>query len=224
MSIENLETIVEPVQEPITLAQVYELMRLDALGSPPSHPHDNLLIGMIRASREWVENYTKRALVQQTVRLVVPTFPRFRILMSERQWDDDAYETRSGSIELRRPPLIEVLSIAYYDLQNVQQLVDLEDVVTSKASMVPEIRMKNEHDWPQTYPRRDAVQITYTVGYPPAGSPTETANLTDNIPQSIKQAILIGVQLQYDDVTPETRTALENLRVSLLGSYRVYSF
>lgn len=218
----NLVTVVEPPVEPVGVEKVHELLRLDAFGSPPQHPLDPMIRNMIRTSREWVENYTKRALVRQTVMLVLPKFPRYRVRMGSA-WEDE-YESRSGGFELPRPPYLSMISIVYYDENNLLQTLPSSSYIVSDGAMIPEVRAAEPQDWPFTYARRDAVRATYEVGYPPVGSPDESADLVLSIPESIKQAILIGVQLQYDDMTPETRTAMENLRVSLLGSYRVYSF
>ena len=217
----NLQTIVEPVEEPVTLSEMYDLLRLDAFGSPPSHPHDEMLRNMIRASREWVEGYTRRALVQQTLRLVLPSFPRFRVLVSDRAWEDDAYESRSAHIELLRPPFVSLQEISYFDKSNVLQFLASESYFVSDLAMVPTVRVSESAEWPETYRREDAVRITYVVGYPPAGSPPD--NFSANVPESIKQAIRFGVQLQYDDLSEETRTAMEAQRVALLGRYRVYT-
>lgn len=217
----NLQTIVEPLEEPVTLQEMYDLLRLDPLGSPPAHPHDAMLTNMIKASRQWVENYTKRSLVYQTVRLVINQFPRYRVLVSDRSWGDDAYESRSSSVELPRPPFIQLLEVTYFDKNNQLQVMDPATYFVSDASMVPVLRVNNYLEWPETYLREDAVRITYVTGYAPAGSPP--TNYSANVPEAVKQAIRYGVQLQYDDMTEETRTAMEALRVQLLGSYRVYS-
>lgn len=218
----NLQTIVEPPEEPVTLQEMYDLLRLDPLGSPPTHPHDAMLTNMIKASRQWVENYTKRSLVYQTVRLVINQFPRYRILVSDRNWEDDAYESRSSSIELPRPPFIQILDVTYFDTNNQLQTMDPTTYFVSDLAMVPALRVNDYLEWPETYRREDAVRITYITGYAPVGSPP--SDYISNIPEPIKQAIRFGVQLQYDDLTEETRTAMEAQRVQLLGSYRVYSF
>ena len=218
----NIQTTVAPIEEPVTLLEMYDLLRLDPLGSPLTHPHDEMLRNMISASRVWAENYTRRSFVQQGLRLVLPRFPKFRVLMGRNSWgDEDDYESRSSSIELPKPPFLSIEEVAYFDESNVLQIVDPATYFVSAMAMVPALRLNGDLDWPDTCRREDAVRISYTTGYPPAGSPAD--DYSANVPAPIKQAIRFGTQLQYDDLSEETRTAMEAERISLLGSYRVYT-
>jgi hypothetical protein len=58
--------------------------------------------------------------------------------------------------------------------------------------------------------------VEYTAGYQPVGSPPDYAA---NIPAPIKQAILLGVELQYSPLTPQEREAAEKARDALLTPY-----
>jgi len=49
---------VQPVSEPVSLAEAQLHLRLDTEGSPPSHPDDTLVQTLISASRENAEQYT----------------------------------------------------------------------------------------------------------------------------------------------------------------------
>jgi uncharacterized phiE125 gp8 family phage protein len=204
----NLITITAPPVEPVTLPEVYAHLRLDASGSPLTHPDDDLLATLIQAAREDCEAATRRAFVEQTVRLVLASFVN--------PYGDGA----TVAIELRRPPFIEVVAVRYYDAANELQTLDPANYVVADAAVVPVLRPVSS--WPTHYTREDAVQIEYTVGYAPEGSPP--TDYTANIPARIKQAVLIGVQLSYDELAPEKRTQLIEAQTRLLSSLTVHSF
>jgi uncharacterized phiE125 gp8 family phage protein len=215
----NLITIVEPTVEPITLEEVYLHLRMDPLGSPPTHPDDTMLASMITTARTRAEQVTRRAFVQQTVRLVQPGFP---VRSFGMQWDDEPWQVRDGWLELYRPPFTEVVQVRYYDTDNVIQTLAAENYFVTEESFVPRLMAAEGISWPATYCRDDAVQIDYVVGYDPDGSPP--SDYRANVPEQIKDAIKIGVQLLYDELAPEKRDQLEQTFQRLLASFRVHTF
>jgi hypothetical protein len=220
----NILTLEEPLLEPVSLQDVYEILRLDALGSPPSHPHDNILQNMVRAGREFAEARTRRALMPRLLKSIHPSFPKYRVLMSERGFGSsmgDDYEFRDAGLEIPLPPLIEVQRVEYFDENNTLQLLSPDDYYVVTESVVGQLRVNEFLAWPRTYGRPDAVQITYRAGYEVPGSPVLDPRAA--VPSPLRQAILIHVQLQYDDVTIENRNALSALRDSMLEKYRVYT-
>lgn len=219
----NLTVITAPPFEPVTLLQVYAHLRLDPdhEGSPGEETHvdDDMLSRMIATARAQVEQMTRRALVQQQIRLSVPAFPRAiditcvsdkrpRILMQDR-------------ILLHRPPLIRVDSVRYYDGDNALQTVDPASYYATDEQ-VAELRFVSSFSAPTLYDRPDAVRVDYTAGYAPSGSPSSTqADYIGNVPQALKDAILLGVQLLYDQTTPADAEKIERMREALVQPYRV---
>lgn len=215
----NLTVVTPPPFEPVTLAEVYRQLRIvpDVSGSPPeeSHPDDELLRGQITAAREYVEIATRRALVQQTLRWSSADFPcawgRF-----PRAWPSTA-----PGIVLPRPPLIRINSVGYYGADNVFSEVPSSDYYVMDQG-VPELRFVSGYVTPSVYDRADAVRVEYVAGYTPDGSPPMTQeDFTRSIPQTLKNAILIGVQLLYDSMPPADRIAMENMREAMLQTYRI---
>ena len=71
---------------------------------------------------------------------------------------------------------------------------------------------KLKHGTKSVYARDDAIRVNYLAGYAPLVSGTsesEVIDYTANVPRVVKAAILIGVQLQFDELSPEKRAALE---------------
>lgn len=197
----NLTLIAPPAAEPITLAEVYRQLRLDPAGSPPEHPDDALLRGYITSARQEVEALTGRAFVEQTLRL------------SMAQWPGPC---RTSALRLLRPPLIRVESVTWFDGENIEQTLDPADYYVTD-DMVPELRFVTGWGAPSAYARPDAVRVTYVAGYRGEGSPPSTQEeLAAHVPQQVKDAIAIGVQLLYDTLSDSNRAALERARLSLL--------
>lgn len=217
----NIIVTSAPAVEPVTLEEIYLFLRMDPDGSPPTHPDDAMLSTMITSAREKVEQTTRRALVQQSIRLVLPRFPSRRIGGS---WDEDLYTDVDSPIELLCPPYQSIQTVRYYDLDNVLQTMAADSYFVADQAFVAELRPAAGQCWPMAYRREDAVLIDYTVGYTPNGSPPDSAGWCANVPASIKEAIKFEVQLQYDELAPEKRKDIEQTIARLLRSFIVPKF
>lgn len=195
----NIVIVEAPAVTPVSLEEIYAFLRLTPEGSPPEHPDDAELTDFLKAAAAKVEAATNRALVQQTIRLVLPAFT-------------------SGGIELKRPPFLEMVSVKYLDAAGDEQTVDPADYYVSGQAFVP--KLYPLVGWPSAIARDDAVRIEYVVGY----EPVDSSDLTGNIPSGLKSAVKFEVQLQYDDLTPEKRQRIEDTIARLLGNYRVHTF
>jgi uncharacterized phiE125 gp8 family phage protein len=217
----NLTVIVQPRFEPVSLAEVYKQLRLDPdhANSPSelSHPDDALLATHIAAAREYVEIATRRSLVLRTIRLTHPCWPG-----SCDGWTVRRHNGYSR-ILLRRPPVVRVLSVGYYDGENALQEVDAADYYIDDGHQIPELRFISGFGSATTYDRSDAVRIDYEAGYVPDGSPPEDTQqaYAQHVPATLKQCVLLGVQLLYDNLAPEDRDRLERMREALLQSMRI---
>lgn len=213
----NLIVVTPPAAEPVTLTEVYNFLRLDPDDdSPPSHPDDAMLRSQIAAARQDAENDTKRAFVEQTLRLYTARFPCNDAFVGGARWF--ALAGSRGYIELLRPPLIAVQSVRYYDQDNALQTVDPAYWFVTD-DFVPRLMFTDTFSPPLTYARNDAVLIDYVAGYLSDDSPA--VDPAENVPAQIKQSILLGVQLLYDQLSPEQRKAIERSRDMLLVGYRV---
>lgn len=202
----NITVIVQPPFEPVALAEVYKQLRLDPdVSSSPaetSHPDDAMLLAHIQTAREFVEIATRRSLVQRTIRL-------------------SCSAPSHGAVLLRRPPLQRVLAVSYFDGENLLQTLD-EDQYYVTDDQVPELRFLDGCIGHSLHCRSDALRVDYVAGYTPEGSPPVTQEeFTSAIPQTLKQAVLIGVQMQYDNLSDSERTAMERMREALLQTYRI---
>lgn len=221
----NLIVLTEPPVEPVSLEELYSLLRLDPEGSPPEHPDDDMLRSQIVSARQRIEAATRRALVQQTVRLVLPRFPFSRVFFGDSiagyASDEDCFEPREAWFELPKPPLIAIEAIRYYDSANALQTLDASTYFHTDT-LVPQVHCSAGNAWPMTYPRDDAVRVDYVVGYTPNGSPPD--DYVANIPASLKNAVKLEVQLQYDELAPDKRSDIEKTIDRLIATFRIHKF
>ncbi len=199
----ELITITGPSVEPVTLAEVYGHLRLDADENSPadSHPDDAMLNRFIAASRRQAEKITRRSFVSQRLRLSMDAFP-------------------TGGIVLLRPPVLEINALSYYDTANALQVIDPSNYFVTDGDQKPRLQFLTTFAAPSLYARADAVRLEYTTGYEP--SDASPGDYAANVPDDVKAAILIGVQLLYDEMTPEKRESLERAREALLHDHKVY--
>jgi uncharacterized phiE125 gp8 family phage protein len=137
--------------EPLTLAQARLQCRIDAEGSPPSHPDDDLLAAFVAVAREQVERFTGRALRYQRLRVALDEF--------------------EDVIDLPYSPVLAIESVSYVDTSGATVSVDAADyrldVRTVPARLAPAVGTT----WPDVADTTGAIEIVYTAGYPTGGSP-----------------------------------------------------
>lgn len=150
-----------------------------------STEEEALIESFITASRQWCENYLRRAIGLQTFKLTLERFPNLNYPI------------------LLRPPLKLVSSIKYFDVDNVEQTLDPNDYFFS-FSEPGQVKMKIGI-WPKTFDRSDAVVVTFSSGYQD-GSPIET----EALPKTIRTAILMQVADLYENREAQTDRELKS--------------
>lgn len=216
----NLTTIHEPPFEPVTLADVYRVLKIDPEGSPPEHPLDADFARNITSARRNVEKITRRSLIRQTLRLSAADFP-------VPQWAG-AWERRYGravlpvgGVKLHRPPVIAVQSVEYFDASNVLQTVDAASYYVTDDE-VPEVRFVSTFIAPAVYDRPDALRLTYVAGYLGAGSPPSSQEeYAEHVPSELKDAILVGVQMLQTSTSAQDYELLQRMQAALVSGYVV---
>jgi uncharacterized phiE125 gp8 family phage protein len=162
----------DPTLEPVTLDQAKIQCRIDL----EETAEDAYLTALITVAREWVEESTKRALLEQTW------------LAAYTCWPCD------GIFELARPFTMAVESVKYRDVDGAEQTISASNYVTELNSVPGEVKLKCAYVKPtlsrdHQYP----IQITFTAGY------GETAA---DVPLKLSQAILMMVHHFYDNRLP----------------------
>lgn len=153
-----------PATEPVTLIEAKAHLYVDTSND------DTLITTMISTARIYVENYTRRSLITQTL---VARYDRFPSLF-----------------QLEKPPLQSVTSIAYLDPAGDSQTVSSGDYDVDIYSTPPRVTEAYGTTWPST--RVDVpnvVTVTYVAGYGAAAA----------VPETLKHAVLMLIGHWYEN-------------------------
>lgn len=196
----GLQLIEAPAQEPVTLAQAKNRLRID-----DGLTADDALINMlIKAARIYAETETGRSFITQRWRLTRDGF---------YQRDADCTQV----IALERGTVQSIDTIGYLDTAGQQQTMDLSQVAKDLSSLPARISPLFGAVWPITLPQIAAVTIDYTAGY---------GDDPDDVPEGIRQWLLLRLTTLYehpDEVEIVTRGRIEPLPFvdGLLDPYKV---
>lgn len=188
-----LEVVIAPVGEPISLALARQHLRCFS-----SDTSENTYIeALIAMAREWVEDYTGRACIDQTLRqTVIKSHPLATDSVSEPSTSTVLW-TPSNGIRLLRSPVIGIESV---------KSVSSEGTETEIAAETYEVREPDSR-WPLLLPKNGAVwndsvlRIVYRAGFVDlAASPEETPET--KVPKAIIQSMLLIISNFYDNREP----------------------
>lgn len=178
--------IVPPAALAVDLGLARDCLRVDGTDQ------DAQIISLIKGITIDAEHLTGRAFIYQDWRVTLDAFPI--------------------DFRLPRAPLAEVLSLKYYDTNNVLQTLhpaDYDaDTVTEPGYVVP----ADGKAWPATRNRINAVMVDYRAGY--------GADHT-SVPENIKAYILGVLAVRFDPPATGAEDQIKNLS-GLLDASMVY--
>ena len=180
-----LERLVAPDEEPVTLAEMIEQV---SEFSSISQASQDRLTSLIVVAREWVEDYTGRALLTQTWRLTVGKYvAAFANVDSDTvsgYYRGPWYPSSDGGIYLHRNPVVSIGAFVTVDAAGVEAAVDAGTYELREAAS----------KWPRVYALSGAnwstgvMRITFTAG----------AADSEEVPVRFKQAIKLYAEALYD--------------------------
>ena len=214
-----LERLSGPEIEPLTLAEMKRHLRcFDTVTD-----EDDDIAGLIVAAREWVEDYTGRAMVDQTWRQTIGQrlgqylggdsvtgyTPGF-LSIGHREW---LHWMRRGEILLHRAPLLALTSFVSVDAAGVETEIDPTSYQVWEATS----------KWPRVVPLSGVswtggiFRLTYRAGFADrTGSPQQGSEV---IPVRFKQAMKLWAEANYDR-DPKMTTLLLDVAERLVKSER----
>jgi len=184
-----LERVTQPTIEPITLAE----MRLHLRAYDGVTAEDDAIEALTKAAREWVEDYTGRALIEQRWRLTVGNgvIP-FGYTDSNTVSGIYAgvFSPTAAGIPLRKSPVIALVSVASVDSLGVETALDVADYTV----------MERESKWPRVLGSAGAgtLRFVFSAGFAPGvGSPDPTPDPA-LVPERFKLAMKLYAEALYD--------------------------
>lgn len=209
-----LERVVSPTVEPVTLAEMIQHLREFSTLAQASQDQ---LEALITAGREWAEDYTGRALVDQAWTLSLDRrvgigsnwMPSLGPENGYGWYYGDCMDRITGWL-LRKSPVIEITEFVVVADDGTETVIDPTTYrLVDAASKWPLIAPVPASPW-----QGDMFRVTYRAGYAPAvGSPDPTSDI-DLVPQRFKQAIMLHAEAHYDRderMMEKLITAAENL-------------
>ena len=192
----TLERVTGPDIEPVTLEEMKKHLRCYASITD----EDDDISALIVTAREWVEDYTARALIDQSWRLTIDANlhgdrvrgfnePRFGGGFGRMEW---LHWMRRGEILLRRAPVIAVTSFKSIDAAGVETDIDSAGYALREA----------DSKWPRLVPlsgttwTTGTLKIEFRAGFADRlGSPKQDAT---RVPTRFKQAMKLWAEANYD--------------------------
>ncbi|HLO41015.1 MAG TPA: head-tail connector protein [Phycisphaerales bacterium] len=192
----KLAVVTPPAEMPITLVEAKAHCRVDI------DDDDTLINRCIAAAVDMVEKASGRALVTQTLRMSLDSFP----------WDNE--RCAHDPVRLPRPPLQSIESFEYTDSTGATQVLAPEDYQLDVDAAPGELHPAVGESWPSTQSGKiNAVRITYVAGYGDA----------EDVPAGLKQAVLLLVGHWYENretvAVGTISKELEQAFGSLVGSF-----
>ena len=202
------EIVTEPAEEPVSLQEAKDHLRVEVTTD------DALIARLITDAREWVERFTRRALVTQTRRLWAYQFP-------DCYFDQDGIGRDSAcrdctAVLLPGGKVQSVSNVKYVDAAGtLQTLAGSEYSLDAKdpqkhARLVPAYGKS----WPGTRSEPNAVQVEYIAGYGAAAA----------VPAIVKQAVLLHAGWHYENREASDREKFLGCLEMKLADVRLFAF
>lgn len=184
--------------EPVSLDTARLHLRLDTIGSPPTHPDDALVEALITVAREAVENFTEQTLAVNDFQLKLDFFQDLQI-------------------DLGTYPVNSITSISYVDTNGATVTMPSADYVLDTFSKPSQIVLAFDKTWPAVRNQPNAVTVTFEAGYTGNTSP-----VSNELPKALKQAMLLTITDLY-----ETRGAIvskQNYEMPVMAQYLMAAY
>ena len=172
MQYRSLTRQTAPAVEPVTLSEARAHLRVDTADD------DTYITGLIRAAREWVEEYLDRTLVHTQWVMRFDRFPT-----------DGTHD-----IELPRPPMVAsgtatAVTLSYTLEDGTTATYGTASYRVDRASTPGAVKTNYAGTWPPHREDDNSVSITWWGGYGPSGS---------DVPQGVKNAMLLYIHELYE--------------------------
>lgn len=171
----SFSLVTPPAAEPVALTDTKLHARIDTTAD------DTLVTALITAARQWTEQYTGRAIINQTWQLAMDVWPA----ANEEWWDGVRDGPISGLerttfVSLPRPPLVSVTSVQYFDNTDTAAVWPASNYFVDTVRQPGRLALRLGATWPVPSRLTNGIVITYIAGYGSDGT---------TVPEPIKTAI-----------------------------------
>lgn len=183
-----LERVADHEIEPVSLAEAkVHLGEYDTLAAS----RETEIEAKVAAAREWVEDFTGRALIDQTWRLTIGDQSAIDPV-AEPACTCAVTEDSGGEIFLRRSPALAIVSFKSVAADGTETDVDAADYELREAdSKWPRLAALNGATW-----ATGVYRIVFRAGY--ANRDVSPAEGAEVVPERFRQAIMLYMEALYD--------------------------
>lgn len=192
-TVRKLKAIGSVATEPVSLSTARLHLRLDTMGSPPTHPDDALVTALITVAREAVENFTELTVAVNDFQMKMDFFP-------------------TAEINLGTWPVNSITSVTYVDSNGATQTISAADYALDTFSKPAQVNLAYGKTWPMVRNQPNAVTVTFEAGYT-----GDTSPVTNVMPKALIQAMLLTITDLY-----ENRGAIgskQNYEIPVMAQY-----
>ena len=178
----GLVTTTAPTQEPVTLQEVKEYLRVD------DATDERVVRPFIESARRFCEEHTGRALMTQTLILYLDAFEDAFDPLWEGMRTGPYLNYYKNYVVLPRAPVVSVSHIKTYDDADVATTLAASKYYLDSAREPARVVMRNGETFPTALRVANAIEIEYVTGY--------TSQY--NIPEPIKLGIMQHIAYLYE--------------------------
>jgi len=185
--------ITPPAIEPVTLIECKVFMRLETEPDDDDHVNsdDEYITSLIKSAREYCEEETGRAMINQTWAIRLDGWP-VTSASGDGWWDG----VKLGSILQETPRALPIDHIPLSSIDHVKTFHDIDgeqvmpetDYHVDTFNSPGKIKLKSGKSWPVV--NEEGIEIQYVVGY---------GSTTDKVPFPLKQAVMQLVLHWYEN-------------------------
>lgn len=170
---------------------------------------DPTIKDMIIESREYIETFTRRALISQGWTLTMDGFPPHYFETASPYLElasglrhPELLNVHKDVIRLPKPPLLTIDQIRYVDVNGVTQILDPSQYQVVVSEIRGEIARAYNVAWPSTRNQADAVSVDFTCGY---------GTTAADLPAVVRRAcrLMVAHYYAYREVFIDNRFAIE---------------
>lgn len=189
----TLHTLTPSGAEPVSLGRAKEFLRVE------HEAEDELIAGLIAASRERVEAWTGRALIARTLRETLDG------------WDAPGRLSRDGrAFALAAPPLISVASVTLYGADGAASVWDADNYFVDAQADPGRIALTRDRAFPRPGRGTAGIEIVFEAGY---------GQEPEDVPAGLREAVLRLTADGYENREGEGRGFPASV-IALLAPWR----
>lgn len=155
----GLQVTTAPSQEPITLQELKEHLKLD------DSQDERILRFYIETARRFAEEHMGRSLVSQTLTLFIDAFDELADPLWEGTKTGPYLNYYKNYIDLPRPPVISVTSVSTFNDEDTESTLDSSKYYVDNVREPARIVLRQGETFPTALRVANAIKVVYTSGY-----------------------------------------------------------